>query len=116
MTASMELPVATRAFFLGMRLARRRYFAPRNDWVRPALIAASPRAADRQGLPRPVALLPLRFPADCFTWGDHFAQETRWPAVGNTVISAPVSAIMSWAQTGPMPSTSSSWVTWCRYG
>jgi hypothetical protein len=31
---STELPVATRAFFFGMRLARRRYRAPRNDWVR----------------------------------------------------------------------------------
>ncbi len=40
-------------------------------------------------MPRPVALLPLRLPADCFTWGDHFAQETRWAAVGNTVMSAP---------------------------
>ena len=40
----MELPVATRAFVLGMRLFSRRYFAPRKDWVRPALMLASPRA------------------------------------------------------------------------
>ena len=44
---STELPVATRAFFLGMRRASRRYLAPRKDWVRAALIAASPRAAPR---------------------------------------------------------------------
>ena len=61
---SMELPVATRAFFLGMRLAIRRYLAPRKEWVRLAPIAASPRAALRYGSPRPVALLPLRLPPD----------------------------------------------------
>src|SRR6266487_6991449 len=105
---SMEFPVATRAFFLGMRLAIRRYLAPRKEWVRLAPIAASPRAADRQGLPRPVELLPLRLPADCLTWGDHFAQETRWAAVGKTVMSAPISAMMSCAQMAPMPGTSSS--------
>src|ERR1039457_5189465 len=108
MLVSMELPTATRAFFLGMRLVSRRYLAPRNDWVRPVLMAASPRAALRQGLPRPVALLPLRFPADCLTWGDHLAQETRWEAVGKTVMSVPISAMMSWAQTVPMPATASS--------
>jgi len=42
-------------------------------------------------LPRPVELLPLRFPADCLTWGDHGAQETRWAAVGKTFRSVPVS-------------------------
>jgi hypothetical protein len=31
----------------GMRLASRRYLAPRNDWVRLVLIVASPRAAPR---------------------------------------------------------------------
>ena len=41
----MELP--TRAFFFGMRLVSRRYLAPGNGWVRPALIEASPTAADR---------------------------------------------------------------------
>jgi hypothetical protein len=50
-----------------------------------------------------MTLLPLRFPADCLTWGDHLAQETRWEAVGKTVISAPISAMMSWAQIVPMP-------------
>ncbi len=43
----IEFPVATRAFFLGMRLAIRRYLAPRNELVRLAPIAASPRAALR---------------------------------------------------------------------
>ena len=47
MMVSMELPVATRAFFLGIRRVSRRYLAPRKDWVRPALMAASPRAAPR---------------------------------------------------------------------
>jgi hypothetical protein len=42
-----ELPVATRAFFLGMRLTSRRYLAPRKDWVRVALMLVSRRAADR---------------------------------------------------------------------
>src|SRR5260221_12059909 len=116
MMVSAELPVATRAFFFGIRRASRRYFAPRNDWVRPALIDTSPRAALREGLPRPVALLPLRFPADCLTWGDHRAQETRWAAVGKTVMSVPVSAMMSWAQTVPMPSMASSWAIWGSQG
>jgi len=44
---SMELPVATRAFFLGIRRVSRRYLAPRKEWVRLAPIAASPRAALR---------------------------------------------------------------------
>ncbi len=63
-----------------------------------------------------MALLPLRFPADCVTWGDHFAQETRWEAVGNTVMSVPISAMMSWAQMVPMPSTASSCPAWRRQG
>ena len=63
-----------------------------------------------------MALLPLRFPADCLTWGDHFAQETRWAAVGKTVMSVPISAMMSWAQIVPTPSISSSCRIWCRYG
>lgn len=41
-------------------------------------------------MPRPAALLPLRLPADWVTWGHHRAQETRWAAVGNTVMSVPV--------------------------
>ncbi|HUY45618.1 MAG TPA: hypothetical protein VMV92_07815 [Streptosporangiaceae bacterium] len=47
MMVSTELPVAAGAFFFGIRLARRRYRAPGKDWVRPALIEASPGAADR---------------------------------------------------------------------
>ncbi len=67
-------------------------------------------------MPRPVALLPLRFPADCLTWGDQRAQETRWAAVGKTVMSGPISAMMSWAQIVPMPSMASSWAIWCSQG
>ena len=43
----MELPVATRALRLGMRLFSRRYLAPGNEPVRPAPMLASPRAPDR---------------------------------------------------------------------
>src|SRR5260370_33699775 len=103
MMVSMELPVATRAFFFGMRRVRRRYRAPRNDWVLPALIPASPRAAPREGLPRPVELLPLRFPADGFTWGDHFAQAPARPAGGSTVTSPPVLGTAPWVRTAPRP-------------
>jgi hypothetical protein len=42
-----ELPVATRAFFVGVRRAIRRYLAPGKEWVRLAPIAASPGAALR---------------------------------------------------------------------
>lgn len=42
-----DLPVATWAFFLGMCLHSRRYFAPRKVWVQPALTAASPAAAPK---------------------------------------------------------------------
>lgn len=55
---SMVLPVATRAFFLGIRVVSR--LAPRKDWVRPTLLAASPCSAE-VGLPRPVDLLSWRF-------------------------------------------------------
>jgi hypothetical protein len=61
--------IATWAFRLGMRLVSRRYFSPVKVWVRPALMDASPRAPPMQGLPRPVAFLPLRLPADSFTRG-----------------------------------------------
>ena len=37
-------------------------------------------------------------------------------AVGKTVMSVPVSAMMSWAPVGPMPCTASSCSTWCRKG
>lgn len=47
MMVSIEFPVATRAFFFGIRRAIRWYRAPKNDWVRPAPFAASPRAALR---------------------------------------------------------------------
>ena len=48
------------------------------------------------------------FPADSFTPGAYFAQDTRWPEVGNLVISVPISAMMTAAATSPMPVTSSS--------
>src|SRR5258707_381346 len=44
------------------------------------------------------------------------AKETRWALVGNTVMSVPISAMMSWALTCPMPGIASSWVTWCSQG
>src|ERR1019366_4126114 len=37
----MELPVATRAFFLGIRRVSRRYRAPRKVWVRPVLVGVA---------------------------------------------------------------------------
>jgi hypothetical protein len=47
MMVGWELPVATRAFLLGMRRARRRYLAPGKDGVRLAPMLVSPRAALR---------------------------------------------------------------------
>jgi len=61
-----------------------------------------------EGLPRPVALLPLRLPAEEVTCGQRRAQEHRCPAVGKTLMSVPVSAMMSCAVMIPNPGMASS--------
>jgi len=45
--------------------------------------------------------------------GANFAHEHRCPAVGNRVMSTPISAMMIAAATGPIPGISSSrWAAW----
>jgi hypothetical protein len=70
---------APRAFFFGIRLHMRRYLAPRKVSVRPAAAAVSPRVPPAQGLPRPVAFLPFRLPADSLTPGAVRSHEHRCP-------------------------------------
>ena len=111
-----ELPVATRAFFWACAcsaagISRR---GKTRCGRRPCWFRRGPRTGS--GLPRPVALLPLRLPPDWATWGHHLAQETRWAAVGKTVMSTPISAMTSWAVMIPVPCTASSWSIWCQYG
>jgi len=53
-------------------------------------------------------VFPERFVApDWMVRGDSFAQDTRWPAVGNLPISRPISARITCAPPGPIPGTSS---------
>ena len=58
-------------------------------------------------VPWPVAVA-FFLPADSLTPGANFAQEARCPAVGNRVMSVPISAMMIAAATRPMPGISSS--------
>ena len=88
---------------------------PRKVLVRAAEMAASPRVAPGQGLPLPV-VPGLLLPADCRALGAYLAQDTRWPAVGNRVMSTPISAMSSCAPVRPTPVISSSWVTWRAKG
>ena len=67
---------------------------PRKVLVREAPMPASPRVLASQGLPLPV-VPGLLLPADCRALGAYLAHDTRWPAVGNRVMSTPISAISS---------------------
>src|ERR1039457_830958 len=104
------------AFIVGMRLHIRRYCAPGKVWVRPVLMDASPRVPPMQGLPRPVAFLPLRLPADSLTRGAVLAQEARCPAAGKALMSTPIPAMRSRAVVIPNPGMPSSCSTCCSYG
>ena len=79
--------------------------------MRAAPMAASPRIRARYRLPWPVVPLPFFFPADSLTPGANLAQEARCPAVGNRLISVPISAMMTAAAMRPMPGISSSRAT-----
>ena len=48
--------------------------------------------------------------------GENFAHEHRCPAVGNRVMSTPISAMMIAAATGPIPGISSRRRTACAKG
>src|SRR5664280_2353948 len=72
----------------------------------PAPAAASPRTALRYRLPLPV-LPAVDLAPDWMVRGQSFAQETRCPAVGNRLMSSPISAMMTCAMCGPTPGISS---------
>src|ERR671910_2366836 len=73
------------------------------------------RTPEPWGLPWPVEPRPLRLPADSLTPGANLAQETRCPAVGTLVMSAPISAMSRCAAVWPPPGISSSRSTaWAR--
>src|SRR3954453_14346442 len=71
------------------------------------MTTASPSARARYRLPCPVKPLPLLLPAEDLMPGENFAHEHRCPAVGNRVMSTPISAMMIAAATGPIPGISS---------
>jgi hypothetical protein len=56
----------------------------------------------------PGRVLALFFPADSLTPGANFAQDTRCPAVGNRLMSIPISARITQAAMALMPGISSS--------
>ena len=60
----------------------------------------SPRVPASQGLPLPVVAA-LALPADLWSMGANFAQDIRWAAVANRVMSTPSSATSSWAPITP---------------
>src|SRR5437868_1131124 len=71
----------------------RRYLAAKNEFFdRAADIAETPRAPLRYGLPGRV-LVDFTRPADSLDPGETPAQDASWPAVGNTLMSPPVSAM-----------------------
>ena len=59
---------------------------------------SSARTGAKVGFAAAGGVAALAFPADCLTWGDHLAQETRWEAVGTRSCQRR-SQLMSWAQT-----------------
>ena len=71
-------------------------------WLRAADIAAIPRAPFRQGLPGRV-WVDLTRPADSLLPGQVPAHDARWPALGNLVMSAPVSAMITSATPVEIP-------------
>ena len=66
---SMELPVATRAFFLGIRRVSRRYLAPRKDWVRPALMRGFAERGAEVGVAAAGGVAALAFPGGLLDLG-----------------------------------------------
>src|SRR3954452_19530241 len=80
------------------------------------MTTASPSARARYRLPCPVDPLPLFLPAEDVTPGENFAHEHRCPAVGDRVMSRPISAMMTAAAPGPMPGISSRRSAACAKG
>src|SRR5664280_1176911 len=99
----MVCSIATRAFLPPRRGARRLYLTARKvSWVAAIDSAAVPRAALRYGLPGRV-VVDLTRPADSLLPGHTPAQEARCFGLGNTVMSAPVSATTTSAVCCPTP-------------
>src|SRR6266498_3930593 len=105
----MEWPTAPAAFFLPMRRASRQNWAARQVsrlWA--AAQAHSTRISPSQRLPL-VGLPERRLPPVTLLPGQRPAQEARWPAVGNTPMSTPISAMMHSAARLPTPVMVSRW-------
>src|SRR6266487_220336 len=105
--SQMTRETATMPFCLPRRRAVRRYCSPRRVSVRDAAITHWPSAPRRYGSPLPVrpgfALAP-----DWMVRGVSRAHAAACPAVGNTDMSVPSSAMMTWALRVPTPVISSS--------
>jgi hypothetical protein len=63
-----------------------------------------------------LALPERRLPADSWFPGHMPAQLARWSAVGNRPMSTPISAMIAWAMTFPMPMMVQSRSTWRSMG
>ena len=66
-----------------------------------------PREPRPERLPWPLAALPLDLPADWLTPGASRAQDARWAAVGNRVMSIPIFAMITQAAVRAIPGMAS---------
>jgi len=110
MMTRMERATATWALALPRRRAIRWYRSPRKVSVRAAPVAARPRAPRSQVSPWPFFPARVRGP-DWRAEGHSPAHDTRWPAVGNRLMSRPVSAMMVRARSSLRPGISASRAT-----
>src|SRR5215472_14091825 len=110
MMTRMERATATWALALPRRRAIRWYRSPRKVVVRAAALAAWLREPRSQVSPWPFFPARARVP-DWRADGHSPAQDTRWAAVGNLVMSRPVSAMMERARSGLRPGISASRAT-----
>lgn len=67
-------------------------------------------------MPWPVAPVPFFRPADSLIPGANFAHPARWAAVGNRVMSTPISAMITAAVVALTPGISISVATCCAKG
>src|ERR671922_1667858 len=99
----MECPTATAAFFLPMRRASRQNWADRYvSRERAAAQAHSTRISPSHRLPL-VVVPARRLPPVMLLPGHNPAHEARWEAVGNALMSTPISAMMHSAARLPTP-------------
>src|SRR5215831_18729279 len=113
--SQMTRETATMAFCLPRRRAVPRYCSPRRVSARDAAITHWPSAPRRYGSPFPVRPGFVLAP-DWMVRGVSRAHAAACPAVGNTGMSVPSPAMMTWALRVPTPVISSSRSTSPQHG